>query len=384
MHLFELALLDVAAAAEFGRLRYRAGGPGEARKTFFDIGDYRGVIDRAGGGHHDVGRAIVPPEIVAQRAAVERPHRLGGAEDGAAERLLRESDGVQMLEYQIVRGVGDGADLLDDDALLAGDLLAVEGGIGQDIGEHVQRQRYVGLEHARIIGRGLGAGRRIEIAADCLDLFGDLAGGAPPRALERHVFEKMRNAVLVAALVAAAGGDPDAERGGLEMRHRIGHHVDAGFQGRYLDTHAAAPSCAARLVLRTKRSTADWSTGSAVTRSGRLSRSQSHSGSCGRAPQAASTASGNFAACAVDSTTIGTAGSRGSFSATAMPTAVWGSTKLPVSRLTVRMVEATSSSSARPAAKCARICESAGADSAKRRDCASEPISALMAAPSRS
>ena len=49
-------------------------------------------------------------------------------------------------------------------------------------------------------------------------------------------------------------------------------------------------------------------------------------------PQAASTASGNFAACAVESTIIGSAGSRGSFSATAMPTAVCGSTKWPVSR----------------------------------------------------
>ena len=103
----------------------------------------------------------------------------------------------------------------------------------------------------------LGAGRRVEIAAHRLDLLGDLARAAPPRALERHVFEKMRNAVLVAAFVAAAGIDPNAERGGLQMRHRVGHHIDAGFQGRHLNAHAAAPSCAARLVARTKRSTAD-------------------------------------------------------------------------------------------------------------------------------
>ena len=52
-----------------------------------------------------------------------------------------------------------------------------------------------------------------------------------------------------------------------------------------------------------------------VTRSGRSSRSASHSGSGGRTPQAASTASGNLAAWAVPSTTIGTDGSRVSFSA---------------------------------------------------------------------
>ena len=158
---------------------------------------------------------------------------------------------------EIVGRVGDRADLLDDDVLLAHDLVAVERRLGQDVGQHVERQRHVGLEHARVIGGALGAGRGIEIAADRLDLLGDLAGGAPSRALERHVFEEMRDAVLVAPLVAAAGIDPDAERGRLEMRHRFGHHADAGFQGGDLDAHAAAPSCAARLVDRTKCSTAD-------------------------------------------------------------------------------------------------------------------------------
>ena len=162
-----------------------------------------------------------------------------------------------MLENQIVGRVGDGADLLNDDVLLAQQLVAVEGRLGQDVGEHVERQRHVGLEHARIIGGVLGAGRGIEIAADRLDFLGDLPRAAPPRALERHVFEEMRDAVLVAAFVAAAGIDPDAERSRLEMRHRVGHDLDAGFQGGHRYTHAAAPSCAARLVDKTKCSTAD-------------------------------------------------------------------------------------------------------------------------------
>ena len=50
---------------------------------------------------------------------------------------------------------------------------------------------------------------------------------------------------------------------------------------------------------------------------------------------------------------------------------------------TVRMVAAVSSSSARSAEKCARIRASAAAAMAKRRDCASEPISARTARASR-
>ena len=160
-----------------------------------------------------------------------------------------------MLEDEIVRRVGDRADLLDDDVLLARQF-RVESRLGQNVGQHVERERHVGLEHARVVSGALGAGRGIEIAAHRLDLLGDLARRAPPRALERHMFEEMRNAVLVVMLVAAAGSDPNAERRRLEMRHRVGHHIDAGLQGRYFNTHAAAPSCAARLVLRTKRSTA--------------------------------------------------------------------------------------------------------------------------------
>ena len=181
----------------------------------------------------------------------------GGAEDRAAERLVGKGELLQMLEDEIVGRIGNGADLLHDHILLAHELLAVERRLGQDVGQNVERKRHVGLEDAREIGGALGAGRGIEIAADRFDLLGDLPRGAPPRALERHVFEEMRDAVLVVPLVAAAGIDPDAERGRLEMRHRVGHDMDAGFQGGHRYAHAAAPSCAARLVSRTKRSTAD-------------------------------------------------------------------------------------------------------------------------------
>ena len=105
-------------------------------------------------------------------------------------------------------------------------------------------------QHARIIGRGLDRGGRVEVAADRLDLLGDLARACAACALECHVLEQMRDAVLVRPLVTAAGADPDAERGGLQMRHRVGHDHEAGGKTRDFDAHAAAPSCAARLTGR--------------------------------------------------------------------------------------------------------------------------------------
>jgi hypothetical protein len=122
---------------------------------------------------------------------------------------------LQIVEHEIVGVVLRRADFLDDDVLLALELAWIEGGIGQDVGQHVDRKRHVGLEHAGEIGGGFGARCRVEVAADLLDLLGDLPRGAALGALERHVLEQVRNAVLVGFLVAAAGADPDAERSGL-------------------------------------------------------------------------------------------------------------------------------------------------------------------------
>ncbi len=256
MNLLEIALLDMGAAAEPRRLGRRTARTVERGEFLFHLGEHGLMIDGAGRGDDDVRRFIIACEILAQLGIVERAHRLGRAEDRAAERLIGKRHHVEMLEDDIVRRIGDRADFLDDDVLFAHQFHAVESGLGQNVGQDVERERHVVLEHSRIVSGAFGAGRGIEIAADRLDLLGDLAGRTPPRALERHVLEKMRNAVLVMKLVAAAGSDPYAERCRLQMRHGIGHHADAGFQGRHFNTHAAAPSCAARLVWRTKRSTA--------------------------------------------------------------------------------------------------------------------------------
>ena len=214
------------------------------------------VLDRAGGRDHHVGRAIVAREIGGEPRAIERAHGRGRAEDRTADRLAGKGSLLQPVQDQIVRRVLGGADLLHDDVLLAPQFFRIERRIGQDVGQHVERERHVGSQHARVVGGGLDRGRGVEVAADRLDLLGDLARGAPRRALERHVLEQMRDAVLVRPLVAAAGADPDAERGGFQMRHRVGHDDKPGRKTRDFDAHAAAPSCAARLTERIWRSTA--------------------------------------------------------------------------------------------------------------------------------
>ena len=121
--------------------------------------------------------------------------------------------------------------------LLALELVCIELRIGQDVGQDVDGQRHVVAEHARVIGGGFDAGRGVDLAADILDFGGDLEGAAPAGALERHVLEQMRHAVLVVAFVAGSGFDPDAQRNGFDAGQGFGRDCQAVRQTAYLNTH---------------------------------------------------------------------------------------------------------------------------------------------------
>src|SRR4029079_10488600 len=145
----------------------------------------------------------------------------------------------------------------------------------------------------------------VEVAADRLDLFHDLARGAFCRALEGHVFQQMRDAVLVRLFIATADAGPDAEGCRLQVRHGVGDDSEAGGKLGDVNAHPATPCFAARLTWRTNRSTSEQSFFLTVMCSDLVIRPSIQAGNCGRTPQAASTASGNLAGCAVDSTILG-------------------------------------------------------------------------------
>ena len=106
----------------------------------------------------------------------EGVHRFGRAEDRAADRLVAEGRLGEAVEDDVVGRVVRGADLLQDHMLLALELVRVELGFGQDVGQDVDGQRHVVAQHAGIKGGGFDAGRGVDLAADILDLGGDLPG----------------------------------------------------------------------------------------------------------------------------------------------------------------------------------------------------------------
>ena len=103
---------------------------------------------------------------------------LAGAKDGTAE-------GVALPEVLGEDFVNEGVgvvlvhlDLFEDDALFSGEFLRGEGGVEDEVGEDVEGGRDVLVEDLNAEADGLFAGVGVKVAANGVDVAGDLLGGA--------------------------------------------------------------------------------------------------------------------------------------------------------------------------------------------------------------
>ena len=123
-------------------------------------------------------------------------------------------------------------DLLDDHALLALELLLVEARVQEHVGEDVDRDRRRPRGALDVVGGQLLAREGVELAADAVDLAGDVArGGAPLGALEEHVLGEVRDARRLGPLEAGAGGDADDDGHARRVAHGRGEHPHAVVEG---------------------------------------------------------------------------------------------------------------------------------------------------------
>ncbi len=200
------------------------------------------VADSARTGQNHALRMIPLGEEVLQLVAGNRFDALRRAQDGAASRLVRKGCVVDQIESDVVRTVQRPRDLLQDHLSLFFKFLVREGGILQDVRHDPQRHPLVTLENAREIGRRLEPGSGVEFPSNRLDLLCDILGRPRCGALERHMFEEMREPVLILALMARPGIHPHPERTRLQMRRRLGHDDQTIREPRNFSTHAGAPA----------------------------------------------------------------------------------------------------------------------------------------------
>ena len=149
---------------------------------------------------------------------------------------------------EVARRVVVHVHLLDDDALLALDLLGVEPRVAQHVDEHVERDVARTRGALDVVARVLLAGERVELAADPVDLRRDVARRRPALgSLEEHVLGEVGDAADLRRLVAGACREHDEAGDGLRLRHRCGEHADAvGELGAFEDGHGAMVDTAGR------------------------------------------------------------------------------------------------------------------------------------------
>ena len=104
---------------------------------------------------------------------------------------------------------------------------ALNAGLQDDVGEDVERERQVLVEHLDVVAGVFLGGEGVELAADRVDRLRDVLGRAGRGALEEHVLDEMRDAALLGGLVARAARQPDADADRTDVRHPLGEEAKA-------------------------------------------------------------------------------------------------------------------------------------------------------------
>ena len=126
------------------------------------------------------------------------------------------------LVDEVVRRVLDHLDLFEDDLLLALDVVGAERRVADDVGEDVDGQRQVLVEHLDVVARVFLGRERVELAADGIDRLSNVLGGAAARSLEEHVLDEVRDAATLGRFVTRPARQPDADADRTDLRHRLG------------------------------------------------------------------------------------------------------------------------------------------------------------------
>ena len=128
-------------------------------------------------------------------------------------------------------------DFFEDHAPLAGDVLGGERGMQDEVGENFERDRNVFVEHFDVEADAFFGGEGVHVAADGVDLAGDLLGSAVLGAFEDHVLDEMGDAVRLRSFVARTGFEPNADGSRADVLHLLGDYGEA--VGQHLTTNIA-------------------------------------------------------------------------------------------------------------------------------------------------
>ena len=165
--------------------------------------------------------------MAGQVLRLETRHRALGPLDRAAKRMPLPVVLAEQVVHQLVRGVLDHPDLLEDDFPFLFDIIRREARGKDDVGEQIDGDRQVLVEDPRVEAGVFLAGEGIHLPADGVDDERDLLGGPSHRPLEDKMLDEVADAVHLRRLMTGAGPQPDPQRNRTDMRHGFSDHGQA-------------------------------------------------------------------------------------------------------------------------------------------------------------
>ncbi len=165
--------------------------------------------------------------VVEEALLVEIADSLRGAQDRPAQRMTFPETLREQLVDEHVRVVLVDFDLFKNHAPLALNIGRRKDRVEHQVAQHIQRNGHMVGQRLDVEADGFFAGKGVEVAADRVHFAGNVLRGAGTSALEKHVFDKVGDAVGLGRLTAGAGLDPDAHGHRAQMLHALGQHNQA-------------------------------------------------------------------------------------------------------------------------------------------------------------
>src|SRR4051794_4192985 len=167
---------------------------------------------------HRVGRVSTAVVAVDLPPGQLKNGRLG-AEDRPTQRDVAVERRGELVVGELPRVVVAHRDLFEDNTPLDVDVRAGHRRAEHDVGDDVERQRQIPVEHDRVVAGVLLLGERVELTAHRIHGFRDVQRRATGGALEQQVLEEMAGAGEGGRLVAGTDGHPDADARATDPRH---------------------------------------------------------------------------------------------------------------------------------------------------------------------
>ncbi len=164
-------------------------------KCFGDQLDEAVMIQIAGGRNDNVSGREAMGVSIQNGSALELLHRFFGSKNRLAQRMIFPEILREDFVDEIVRIILVHLDFFENHATFARDVVRIENRMQHQIAKNLKRDRKMLVEHFHVEADTFLGGECVHVAADGVDLAGDLFRSAVLRSLEQHVLDEMRNAV---------------------------------------------------------------------------------------------------------------------------------------------------------------------------------------------